>query len=126
MNIMEFFPSKYVKADDLKGQPVTLTIQGMRPEVVGGEARETKPVLYFEKATKGLILNKINAITIAHLYSAETDNWPGKRITIYPTNVKAFGKSHHVIRVRDVAPPPLKTDSEDEAVDAMMDSEDVA
>lgn len=106
MNIHELYPSKYVKAHDLGGLDVTVTIRELRIEEVGAQDnREARPVLYFAKATKGLILNKTNAVTIAALYGPETDDWPGKAVTLYPTRVRAFGAVHPTIRIRDRRPP---------------------
>ena len=103
------FPSKYVKAGDLNGKPVTLTIKGLKVEELGhGAEKENKPVLYFEKATKGLVLNRTNAMIIGALYGDETDDWHGKRITIYATKVRAFGSTQDAIRVREEIPAQSK------------------
>jgi hypothetical protein len=61
-------------------------------------------VLYFQKATKGLVLNRTNAMTIAGLYGDESDDWTGKRISIYPTRIRAFGAMQDTIRVREEIP----------------------
>lgn len=99
------FPRKYVVAADLNGKDVTLTIKKVVKEEMGQPGqKEFKPVVYFERATKGLILNATNARIIVSLYGDESDNWSGKPITLYPTTVKAFGKSNDVIRVRERAP----------------------
>src|SRR5688572_11053384 len=100
MRISDLYPSKYVKASDLNGKTVTLTIKELRPEEMTNHAneKERKPVLYFERATKGLVLNRTNAMIIAHLYGDESDDWRGCRITIYPTKVRAFGSMQDAIR----------------------------
>lgn len=109
MKISDLFPSKYVKAGDLNGRAVTLTIKELKIEKMGhGAEEERKPVLYFDKATKGLVLNRTNAMIIAGLYGNETDDWRGKRITIYPTKVRAFGAMHDAIRVREEIPAQPK------------------
>jgi hypothetical protein len=41
---------------------------------------------------------------IADLYGPETDQWTGKKITLYATNVKAFGKKEDAIRIRTAIP----------------------
>lgn len=105
MRIDHLFPSKYVKAGDLNGKPVTLTITRLTVEKMGhGAEEERKPVLYFEKATKGLVLNRTNAMIIASLYGNESDDWAGKRIVIYPTKVRAFGAYQDCIRVKEEIP----------------------
>ena len=106
MNINEIFPSKYVKAGDLGGRPVTVEIERMLVEKIGVPPKlEDKPVLYFKGAKKAMVLNRTNAMTIAALYSPETNNWAGNRITLYPTRVSAFGDTHEVIRVKPEIPP---------------------
>ena len=105
MKVSQLFPSKYVKSTDLSGKTVTLTIAKLVVEEMGhGSEKERKPVLYFQKATKGLVLNRTNAMTIAGLYGDESDEWTGKRISIYPTRVRAFGAMQDTIRVREEIP----------------------
>lgn len=110
MKISQVYPSKYVAAEDLNGRDITLTIASVVLEEMQSHdnTKTQKPVVYFEKATKGLVLNRTNATIIADLYGDETDGWPGKRITIYATRVKAFGKVVPAIRVRDIVPPKAK------------------
>jgi hypothetical protein len=109
MLISKIFPSKYVKAADLQGRPFIVTISRLILEDMGhGAEKERKPVLYFENASKGLVLNRTNAMIIAALYGDETDQWRGQRITIYPTKVRAFGAMQDAIRVRDQVPLPPK------------------
>lgn len=110
MKISDVFPSKYVKAADLEGRTVTLTIKRVAVEEMANHAgeKERKAVVYFEKATKGLVLNATNARAIAGLYGDETDHWMGKRVSIYPTRVKAFGAVHDCIRVREEIPAQPK------------------
>lgn len=105
MNINLLFPSKYLKGEDLGGKEVTVTIKEMKVERMGvGAEKEDKPVLYFERATKALILNRTNALMISGLYGPETGMWGGKRITLYATTVRAFGKETDAVRVKKALP----------------------
>src|SRR6185436_3542211 len=93
-----------------------------------GAEKEKKPVLYFQKATKGLVLNRTNAMTIAGLYGDEADEWGGKRISIYPTRIRAFGAMQDTIRVREeipAVPKPLAQSAHEEEVAEIDDAEDV-
>jgi len=130
MRISDIFPSKYVKAADLQGRTVILTIKELVVEEMSNHAneKERKPVLYFERATKGLVLNRTNAVAIAALYGDEADDWRGKRISIYPTRVKAFGSMQDAIRIKEEIPAQPKpvaqaAQSEEPSID---DDEDVA
>jgi len=129
MKISQLFPSKYVKAGDLSGKTVTLTIAKLVVEELGhGAEKERKPVLYFQKATKGLVLNRTNAMTIAGLYGDEADEWPGKRISIYPTRIRAFGAMQDTIRVREeipAQPKPMAQAGQIEEAAEIDDVEDV-
>lgn len=128
MNINTLFPSKYVKAADLNGRRINVTISRVSLEQMGNPP-ERKPVLYFEKAAKGLVMNKTIGMSIAHLHGDETDGWKGKRITLYPTQVSAFGKMNDVIRVAGTIPADVtngaKATEETEATEAMNDAEDI-
>lgn len=131
MKISVIFPSKYVKAADLNGKPVTLTIKSVTMEemVTHDNKKANKPVVWFERATKGFVINLTNALIIAALYGDETDNWTGKRITIYPTQVKAFGKMEDCIRVRQEVPAQPKPQAQAATVEERAeidDDEDVA
>jgi hypothetical protein len=130
MRISDIFPSKYVRAADLNGRTITLTIKELRVEDMTNHSgeKERKPVLYFEKATKGLVLNRTNALIIAGLYGDESDAWRGKRISIYPARVKAFGQMQDAIRVREEIPAqPLRPKVQTVAVEEQEidDIEDV-
>jgi hypothetical protein len=126
MKISQLFPSKFVKAADLNGKTITLTIAKLVVEELGhGNEKERKPVLYFQKATKGLVLNRTNTMTIAGLYGDESDDWPGKRISIYPTRVRAFGSMQDTIRVREEIPAEPKPQAHAVQVEDAAEIDDV-
>jgi hypothetical protein len=109
MNIDAAFPSKYLKAADIGETDLALTIKEVVMETVGqGEEAEGKPIIYFNETEKGLVLNKTNTNTIKGLYSAETDNWVGKTIALFATEVDFAGKQTLALRVR-MRPPQAKT-----------------
>jgi hypothetical protein len=100
MNIAKAFPSNFVKASDFD-EDTTYTIKGVTIETVGqGKDAEDKPVVSFRETDKTFILNKTNSNTIAGLYGNETDQWVGKQIVLYPTEVEYQGKMTLSIRVR--------------------------
>ena len=105
MNIDTAFPSKYLKAADIGDSDMALTIRSVEIETIGqGEDADSKPILYFNETEKGLVLNKTNSTTIKGLYSAETDNWIGKAIALFSTEVDYAGKQTLALRVRMKAP----------------------
>jgi hypothetical protein len=100
VNINSAFPSTYIKASDLEGRTVTVTIREVKMEQIGRE-RDNKPVLYFVGKEKGLVLNKTNARKIASLVGdGDTDNWAGANIAIYPTETEFSGDMVECIRVK--------------------------
>lgn len=99
-NMNDIFPSKFLKAHDLRARPWTLTIARVEFEQMG-RTRETLPVVYFRGKAKGLKLNKTNAVAIAAAAgSAQTEAWPGVAVTIYATVADFGGQSYPVVRVR--------------------------
>jgi hypothetical protein len=113
----EVFPSKYMKAADLKGKPRIVTIESARYETLKGlDGKETqKIVLYFENVPKSLPLNATNFDGVCDATGCpDTEDWPGQRIELYPTKTSMGGQQVDCIRIRRpsasrpaaAAPPP--------------------
>lgn len=103
--IDEIYPSKYLKATDIDGSDLVVTISKADVEVMGlGDRADQKIVLYFQETDKGLPLNKTNAIAVGQLYGRDIENWVGKRVALFPTEVSFQGKQYPSIRVR-MKPP---------------------
>ncbi len=103
--LSEMFPSRYLKAADCDESDLVLTVREIKSEQVGqGKDAEDKYVLYFEETEKGLVLNKTNSNTIAKLHGDDTDDWEGKKIALYATEVEFQGQVSLGIRVRLQAP----------------------
>lgn len=96
MRIDSAFPSQYLKAADLQGKKVTVTMSHVDMEDIGGDL---KPILYFIGKDKGLVLNKTNSNTIAMMHGYETDEWSGKSITLVEAMVDFQGRTVAAIRV---------------------------
>lgn len=105
MKLNQAFPSNYLKADDLGGKNVTVTIESVELAELGqGNDKESKLLISFVSKEKKLVCNKTNAGTIAGLYGQETDDWAGKKITIGPREVEFQGKMVMAIRVSLIKP----------------------
>ena len=104
MKIDQRFPRKYATGADLQGKAATLTIARMQPEQMRpgpGAPTQTKYVIYFSEAQKGVILNRTLANQIADITgSQDTDDWAGQRVTLYPQPMKVAGKDRIAIRAR--------------------------
>jgi hypothetical protein len=111
--IDDLFPSRYLKAADLKGQKRVLTISKLTSEQVDRKKEKDDTVIYFQKCTKGLVLNKTNAKKIAEIVGSKTiGDWPGKAVTLYPKMVEFAGDLVEAIRVdypNGAAAIPLKS-----------------
>lgn len=110
MNVNTAFPSKTLKASDLNGSNVSVTISHVEIEKMGSD---NKPVVYFEGKQKGLVLNKTNAKRIVEITgSSETEDWKGYVIVLYPTETEFQGDTVECIRIKKPAqaarptPPP--------------------
>src|SRR6266496_3969224 len=99
MKADDIFQSRYLKASDLQGRDVTVIID--RVDLVRmPQGGQTKPALYFRGKEKALILNKTNFNTIVSVTGIDdTENWPGRQITIYPTETEFQGNITDCIRV---------------------------
>jgi hypothetical protein len=117
----ELFPSKYLKAADLKGKAVTVTIDRVTQETLDGAAGpQQKTVVHFKGTPKMLVLNVTNFDMICKVLDlSDTDSWPGEKIALYPTTTELRGEQKDCIRVRAAAkaapvakpvPPPAAAD----------------
>jgi hypothetical protein len=107
----EALPGRYLTGEDLEGEVVVtidrVVLESFRDPRTRVEAR--KPVMYFQRAKRGLIVNRTNWRAVADLYGDESDNWPGKRIALVGVMVDAYGKQTRAVRVRPVRPAPAPT-----------------
>jgi hypothetical protein len=102
MKTSEAFPSRYLKAADLGDRQWELIIDEYQMEDLQGQdgPKQTKPVLYFRRGKKGLVLNMTNARTISAVYGDEMDDWIGKPLILFTRIVEARGEEVNAIRVR--------------------------
>ena len=111
MKSSDVFPSKWLKATDLKGTEPTVIIASVSMEEVGQDRR---PVMHFQGKEKGLVLNSTNWDRVAMMYGDESDDWAGKALTLYSDMVQYKGQTVPGLRVRPpkrngnspAAPPP--------------------
>ena len=102
MHVDLMFPSRYLKAADFAGEPVTLTIvQVVKDKVQAANGTKSdKFIIRFRETEKELILNKTNAKAVAKvLQEPKAINWSGEKITLIPTTCEAFGEIVPCIRV---------------------------
>ena len=100
--LSEVFASSLLKADDLQGKDVTVTIESVEVKAFDSKqsgGKENKHIIHFKGKDKALVCNKTNAKTISKLYGDDTDAWLGKQIIIGPREVEFQGEMTWAIRV---------------------------
>ena len=134
MDINAAFPSRFLKAADLRDASPIVTIERVEMEEVGaqGQPKEQKPVVYFKGKVRGLVLNKTNANAITRIAgSPDTDDWVGVQVELFVAQVEFAGDIMSAIRVRaprkapaaatTARPAPIQANSQqtDEELDAI-------
>jgi hypothetical protein len=99
MRANELCPPPHLTASDLTGD-TPVTIKGVSIAEIG-EDKEKRGVVHFEEFPRGLVLNRTNLKRIIGLHGGETDEWVGKKITLYPSETDFGGRSVECIRVRE-------------------------
>lgn len=96
--LSEVFQGGFLKAEDLKGKAVKVTISDV--EVKDFDDGK-KILLHFEGKDKALVANKTNCSIIEEvLGSDDTDDWVGKSITLLTKKVEFKGELVPAIRVK--------------------------
>ena len=99
MNLDDVYQSKYLKAGDVSETPKSYTITDVNVEEIGRN-KDEKLVINFKGEKKGFVCNRTNAKTIAKaLGSEETDEWIGKSVKLYSTEVQFGDEMVEAIRV---------------------------
>jgi hypothetical protein len=106
----QIFTSRFMKASDLKGHPLVVTIAGAAEETLKGtDGREKlKMVLTFKGQKKGLVSNLINWEAIEEITGeTNSDDWVNHKVELYPTTTQMGGKIVDCIRVRRPPEPKM-------------------
>ena len=110
MKVDDLYPSRWLKASDLEGQPRLATIEVFTLEEVE-QGKPRKPVLRLRGIEAGFVLNKVNGRTLAEFLGDETDAWIGKQIVLYPAKVDYAGQLVDAIRCRAPRQRPQATNT---------------
>ena len=70
----------------------------------GKVKKDKRPIIRFKGAEKTFVCNKTNGKAIAGMYGVKTEEWKGKKITIYASTTLAGGETVDCIRVRPTQP----------------------
>lgn len=98
-----------------EGEKKVLTIDKVIQETVKGQDGKDEEciVCYFVEA-KPMILNVTNCKAIAKAHGSEyIEDWSGKEVTLFTTQVSAFGTTTMAVRIEQTAPKPKPFISDD-------------
>ncbi len=99
MKANELCPAPHLEAADLDGDTV-VTIQSVDFAEVG-EEKANKGIILFDEHPRSMVLNRTNLKRIIGQHGNETDDWVGKKITLYPSETDFAGRTVPCIRVRE-------------------------
>ena len=105
MRVSDAFASKYLSSNDLKGKTYTLTIAGIQMEELDGQGgKKLKPIIFFQGAQKGMVLNRTNAEAISMVLGDETNDWIGHKLELYVMRVQGPNGMTDGLRCRVILP----------------------
>lgn len=80
----ELYPGRFLKAGELQGKKVTLTITSIDlHELEGDDGKKVKGVISFKETPKQVALNKTNGICLRAMFGRKLVDWEGKRVTLF-------------------------------------------
>lgn len=81
----QLYPGRFIKAGELLGKKVTLTISAVDLEGLQGEDGKTKAkaIIAFKETEKGLVACKTNGLCLKAMFGVKLSEWVGKRITLF-------------------------------------------
>lgn len=82
----ELYPGRFIKAGELLGKKVTLTISDVDLEELQGEdgKPKVKAILAFAETDKKHVMCKTNGVCLKDMFGHSIDQWIGKQVTIFP------------------------------------------
>lgn len=97
----------YIKAEDLQGRAVRVSIERVELETIKSDkGDERKLVAHFAGKDKALALNRTNADTLAEIFGTENyDEWLGL-VVLYPDTTMYAGKRVPCVRIKGNSAPP--------------------
>jgi hypothetical protein len=96
------YPSRFLRADMLKGKKITLTIKSIFGEdLLSSEEEAAKPEWIFQFLERPIewVCNKSNAYCMFRMWGGDPRSWVGKRVTLFGQPGMWFGEKGEAIRV---------------------------
>jgi hypothetical protein len=101
-NVNEFLQFKYVRKEDIRDQIFLLKIKGVAVERFGGDDRL---VVYFDRARKGMLLDRDTITALGKDFGEHTDSWVGAEVEVLvERKFRRDGTSFEGVTVRKPLP----------------------
>lgn len=103
------------------GEKKVLTIDKVvQEDVQGADGKKEECIVCYFLNAKPMILNVTNCKAIAKAHGTSyIEEWSGKEVTLYTTQVSAFGQTVDAVRVEQSAPKPKPFMSDDKFIKAV-------
>ena len=80
----QLYPGRFLKAAELLGKKVTLTISDVdMEELEGDDGKRAKAIVSFAETEKKLVLCKTNGLCIREMFGKVLKDWYGKKVTLF-------------------------------------------
>src|SRR5262245_8508793 len=95
----DWYPSAYLRADDVIDKPMVLTISSIQPEMM--QDGKQKPVVFFKEDKRGLVLNVTNKNFLVMLTRSKNPaDAIGLRVSLVAVEAEYQGKPCMALRLR--------------------------
>jgi len=97
------FPTRFIKAGEMRGKPVTLTIAAVYLEQMEREDGTEKPqaIVGFHETKREWALNRTNGQCLRAMFGDDSGEWIGKHVTLVPEpDSSGLSESGLCIRVK--------------------------
>lgn len=104
----QLFPGRFIKAGEMDGKDVTLTIKDVYLDTIEQEdgREKAQAVVAFQEIARELALNKTNGQCLRAMWGDRVDEWIGKRVTLFPER-DASGLSDSGVCIRIKGSPDI-------------------
>jgi hypothetical protein len=77
------FISKYLRAKEFEGKDERIVTISAAEQGEVGEEKDEKLLIYFNELDRPLVGNPTNVSMLIELFGDETNDWIGKKVTLY-------------------------------------------
>jgi hypothetical protein len=109
MDFDMLYPARFLKAVEFGGKDWTLRIARVELEDLGeGSDKKPKAVVSFSNAKKQWVMNRTNGSALKAMFGRDTNDWLGKRVTLYPAEVTDPFTGELILAIRVRGSPDIQ------------------